>query len=98
MQERLRISLFESYDHCGHWLQSGDEGGNRGNEFAGDLDDASKTNLLLFGGFSRKIHGWVDWVDCVVMTYVNIIFLYGVYYNTYIDTIHIGMSKCPAPD
>jgi hypothetical protein len=48
--------LLDSTNDCGHGLESGHERGEGGDDLAGGLDDASKAQLLLFGGFVRKIH------------------------------------------
>jgi hypothetical protein len=48
--------LLEGSNDCGNRLQSGHKRGDSGDQFASHLDDFSKVELLLFGGFFRKIH------------------------------------------
>ncbi len=48
--------LLDSTNDCGHGLESGHVRGEGRDDLAGGLDDASKAQLLLFGGFVSKIH------------------------------------------
>ncbi len=48
--------LLGASDDSGSGGQNGEDGGKGGDRLGHDVEDASKAELLLFGGFIRKIH------------------------------------------
>jgi len=83
------LLLLEGANDCGNGLQSRHKRCDGGDDLANHLNDASKAELLLFGGFSRKIHFHFYFYNCVVYYTIEIYYIF-----IYVFVIYVFCYIC----